>query len=241
MPFYPIEYATLDINESNSQVTFKARMGDINRRYVFTLSEGGSPFSLPENCVATLKAVKPDGTKAYIDCSIKDNTITFVMNSQLSAVAGVVECELDVGLASQEGYYITTPRFRFEIGNVLFLDSEIESSDSFDALITALSNVENIYIAIDKSGSTGQITVRNKAGETTVAEISDGISITSVQQTTSSNQDSGDNIITVTLSDGTTSTFTVKNGSKGSTGLTGKTGYTPKKGLITLPMPRLKK
>ncbi len=52
----------------------------------------------------------------------------------------------------------------------------------------------------------------------------DGVSVQSVQQTTTSNADGGSNVVTVTLSDGTKSTFTVKNGSKGSTGDDGAAG-----------------
>ena len=43
----------------------------------------------------------------------------------------------------------------------------------------------------------------------------DGVSVVSVRQTTTSSADGGSNVITVTLSNGQTSTFTVKNGSKG--------------------------
>ena len=46
----------------------------------------------------------------------------------------------------------------------------------------------------------------------------DGIGISSIEQTFISTEDSGDNIITVTQTDGTKSTFTVKNGSKGDKG-----------------------
>lgn len=42
-----------------------------------------------------------------------------------------------------------------------------------------------------------------------------GTGITSVEQTTSSSESEGDNIITVTLTDGTAATFTVKNGKRG--------------------------
>lgn len=51
----------------------------------------------------------------------------------------------------------------------------------------------------------------------------DGVGIRSVTQTTTSNADGGTNIITVTKTDGSTSTFSVKNGSKGSNGADGKT------------------
>lgn len=53
-----------------------------------------------------------------------------------------------------------------------------------------------------------------------------GVSITKVEQTTTSTADGGENIVTVTLSNGTSSTFKVKNGSKGSTGATGSQGPT---------------
>ena len=43
-----------------------------------------------------------------------------------------------------------------------------------------------------------------------------GVGIASVEQTTESTEDGGENVITVTLTDGTESTFTVRNGSGGS-------------------------
>lgn len=54
-----------------------------------------------------------------------------------------------------------------------------------------------------------------------------GVGVSSVRQTTTSTADGGNNVVTVTLSNGTTSTFSVKNGSKGSAG---SDGYTPVKG-----------
>ena len=71
----------------------------------------------------------------------------------------------------------------------------------------------------------------------------DGVGIQSVAQTTTSTEDGGTNIVTVTKTDGTTSTFKFKNGSKGSDGAPGKDGmdgaqgpagadgYTPVRGV----------
>lgn len=53
-----------------------------------------------------------------------------------------------------------------------------------------------------------------------------GVSVTSVVQTTTSSADGGSNVMTVTLSNGSKSTFTVKNGSKGSQGEKGDKGDT---------------
>lgn len=58
----------------------------------------------------------------------------------------------------------------------------------------------------------------------------DGVGIASVVQTTTSSADGGSNVMTVTLSDGKTYSFTVKNGSKGSQGEQGIQGPEGPKG-----------
>lgn len=57
-----------------------------------------------------------------------------------------------------------------------------------------------------------------------------GVGIDSVTQTTTSFDDDGNNVITVTLTNGTKSTFKVQNGSKGSPGTNGKDGVNGKDG-----------
>ena len=52
----------------------------------------------------------------------------------------------------------------------------------------------------------------------------DGVGIQSVVQTTTSTEDGGTNVITVTKTDGTSSAFAVRNGSRGSTGPAGADG-----------------
>lgn len=63
----------------------------------------------------------------------------------------------------------------------------------------------------------------------------DGVGIESVTQTTTSTDDGGINVITVTMTDGSVSTFTIKNGSKGSPGSKGDDGKsaTVKIGTVT--------
>ena len=95
--------------------------------------------------------------------------------------------------------------------------------------IRQLGSTPPYSIWLDESGGAAILPVESING-------ADGIGIQSVTQTTTSTEDGGANIITVTKTDGTSSTFTVKNGSKGSTGKTGATGaagedgYTPVRG-----------
>lgn len=84
--------------------------------------------------------------------------------------------------------------------------------------------------AVGPAGPAGQDGAPGKDGAAG-APGKDGVGIQSVDQTTTSTDDGGTNIITVTKSDGSSSTFQVRNGSKGSTGPAGADGAPGKDGL----------
>ena len=99
--------------------------------------------------------------------------------------------------------------------NILSIGAVV-SGDTANASITGTTpnQVLNLVLPQGEDGENGQ---DGQDGE-------DGVGIESVEQTTTSTEDEGNNIVTVTLTDGTTSTFTVQNGSKGSTGPAGAQG-----------------
>ena len=68
------------------------------------------------------------------------------------------------------------------------------------------------------AGPQGQQGTKGPAG-------ADGVGIQSVEQTTTSTEDGGTNVVTVTKTDGTSSTFQVRNGGKGDKGADGKSAY----------------
>ena len=79
------------------------------------------------------------------------------------------------------------------------------------------------YTSLSVTG-TGSV-VTNVSGSGRALTVTKGTHVlTGGSQTTTSNADGGSNVFTFTKSDGTSSTFIVKNGSKGSTGPTGPTG-----------------
>lgn len=99
-------------------------------------------------------------------------------------------------------------------------------------LIITLSTGETIDAgyAVGPAGPAGQDGAPGKDGAAG-APGKDGVGIQAVEQTTTSTDDGGTNIITVTKSDGTSSTFQVRNGRKGSTGPAGADGAPGKDGL----------
>lgn len=79
------------------------------------------------------------------------------------------------------------------------------------------------YTSLSVTG-TGSV-VTNVSGSGRALTVTKGTHVlTGGSQTTTSNADGGSNVFTFTKSDGTSSTFTVKNGSRGSVGPTGPTG-----------------
>lgn len=94
-------------------------------------------------------------------------------------------------------------------------------------LIIANTTYSYLYRVTAISGTTLTVTYLQSLRGATGAKGDTGVGIASVQQTTTSTADDGNNVITVTLTDDTTSTFTVQNGSKGSKGDKGDTGTTP--------------
>ena len=102
-------------------------------------------------------------------------------------------------------------------------------------VVLGSSALDYVQSSIAKSNvnSTGSGGGRSSAGTagTPGAAGKDGVGIQSVVQTTESTADGGTNIITVTLTNGSANTFSVRNGSKGSPGEAGQRGERGETGL----------
>ena len=92
--------------------------------------------------------------------------------------------------------------------------------------ITDTNGTKTVDLKNGEDGINGKDGTNGKDG----SNGADGVGIKSVTQTTTSTADDGNNVITVTLTNGTKSTFKVQNGSKGSAGENGKDGSNGKDG-----------
>ena len=102
-------------------------------------------------------------------------------------------------------------------GTSVMVANVTESSEDGGANVVVFSDGKSVTVKNGHRGSQGE------KGETGAAG-SNGVSVSSVVQTTTSSADGGENIITVTLSNGEKFTFSVKNGNKGSQGIQGEQG-----------------
>lgn len=143
---------------------------------------------------------------------------------------------LDIALGTSENISITSDKDRIKAGTLgsLYTINNVDSVIGFapprdsDLDPTYIDYHDGQYWEPEGGGS-------GSGSGGTGADGADGIGIDSMQQTTVSSDDSGINVWTCTLTDGTTSTFEVKNGSKGSKGDKGDQGAKGETGAQGVP------
>lgn len=111
-----------------------------NARYlVCTLTENGIPRNVKTNEVARIRLQKPDRTYVYNDCDIiEDGRVFITFTEQILAVEGNAVC--DIQLTDEEtGIIYSTKNFIVNIDKTAVDNSEIASSDEFDALNNLIS------------------------------------------------------------------------------------------------------
>lgn len=129
---------SLDMFDTLSQATIKAKKGDSACKIHITLTENGKIYKISEGCYATLSAKKSDGTFVYDNCTIEGNDIYYDFTSsikdgftQITACEGIVECEVALYKGSEQ---LTSPRFTLVVDGTVYNGEEIVSSDEADAL-----------------------------------------------------------------------------------------------------------
>ncbi|MGI6154256.1 MAG: phage baseplate protein [Christensenellaceae bacterium] len=142
----PVQYKlSLDVSRPGSQGMLHVKEGDTrSREMAVSLYCGKEVFELGEDMLAVMRAIKPDGTIVYNDCTIEKSVVRHIMTQQLLAAAGVVRCEVTIYGAGGELLY--SPFFEIAIEKNLYEDSLVESTDEFSALtqaMTAIRSLEN--------------------------------------------------------------------------------------------------
>ena len=116
--------------------------GDANSRtIVATLWDGATPYNVPANAAVMVRFRKPDGTGGLYDATeagtavtASGNTVTAPVATQMLAVAGVVQAEIDIyGTGSGKAAdRLATFRFAVEVAPSVYPDAQIISSDYYN-------------------------------------------------------------------------------------------------------------
>ena len=134
---------SLDIHKSAHQAALAMKKGDTRRRIYIRLTEGCVPYVISEDCFAVFTAAKADGKVIFNQCKIEKNTVIYDVTEQTTAAPGQMPCEIRV--YSKDGGLLTSARFLVMVEDTIYdEESEIESTDEFSALTTALGEVIDI-------------------------------------------------------------------------------------------------
>lgn len=168
---------------------------------------------------------RPDGTTYPVVTAASPTNVTWNLSAADLSVAGTgrIEARLstDLGLGKSAVIPVSVAPSITDVGVTPqnpVPDWTYTVVQNATRAETAAENAEASANDAGTAATAAATALLESAQESGVFDGADGVGIASVVQTTTSAEDGGDNIITVTLTDGTTSTFTVKNGSAGSGG-----------------------
>lgn len=141
---------SLDMFDTHSQTTIKAKKCDSACQIHITLTEKGKIYHIGEGCYATFNAKKSDGNFIYDKCTIENNTIVYDFlssldedgNAQISACEGIVECEIT--LYNADGEQLTSPRFTLFIDGTVYNGEDVVSTPQANALKELIHEAKDV-------------------------------------------------------------------------------------------------
>ena len=132
---------TLNLQETNTMVSIRAKRGDTGRKLLIHLSDGSIPYAIGEDCYAVFTAGKPDGTKIHNPCTIENNVIAYTFTEQTCAAPGTLHCE--IRLYGAERKLLTSACFLITVYDTVYREGDEISSEgemgTLDALISDAS------------------------------------------------------------------------------------------------------
>lgn len=167
---------SLDIHETESGLSLRAKKGDTIRKIYVTLMDGGAPYRITSDCTAAFTARKPDNTVIFNQAAIENNAIVYALTPQTTASAGQVRCE--VRLYGGDGRLITSPRFFLDVDDTVFTEGdELVSENEYTILEDAIGKVDQAVKDFEDRIASGYFTDKvsqaflHKAGGTMSGDI----------------------------------------------------------------------
>ena len=200
----------LDLMKTGLQGQVNVKKADSDSRKInIFLSSAAGPYNMKDITSAILRAEKPDGKVMFNSCTVCEDRLEYIITTQTIAATGTVTCEIT--LMSSTGQVLVTPQFEIIVADIIYSDTEIESTNEYTALEEAIKKAAAL-----KDGTTftpsvsdeGVLSWSNSDGKENPA----AVSIKGPKGNPGDKGDKGD---------------PGKNGADGSTGAAGADGVTP--------------
>jgi hypothetical protein len=146
---------TLDMSRVDLQRSETVTLLDTNRRWEVTLTNGGTPFRLPNNWTASLVGVKPDEDEngLMLSCSVVDGRIIFdfAENEQLTTCAGAFPLVFDVW--NEYGELIASPKIWIHVLPDVRPHEDLQSTGQYTTIGELIAAEKANREDIDKNAS----------------------------------------------------------------------------------------
>ena len=150
---------TLDMFDTHSQKTIKAKKGDSACEIHISLTENGKLYRLGEGYHAYFGAKKADGNFVYNNCDIQGDTIVYDFSSsieegicQTTACEGTAECEIILYKGDEQ---LTSPRFTLFVDGTVYNGEEIISTHQTNALKELIVDTNNLIDDVEQRLNNG--------------------------------------------------------------------------------------
>ena len=144
---------TLDLSRVDLQRSETVHLLDTNRRWEVTLTNGGTPFRLPNNWTASLVGVKPDENGLMLSCSVVDGRIIFDFagNKQLTTCAGAFAVQFDVW--NEYGELVASPKIWLHVLPDVRPHEDLASTGQYTTIGELIAKEQANRVDIDKNAS----------------------------------------------------------------------------------------
>ena len=131
---YPI---SLDLHKTSAPISLSVKQGDTGREIHISLTDGSTPYKIPDGSYAVFAGTKPDIKVLWNSCTIKGNTIIYEMTEQTVVVVGWIPVQ--IRLYSAGGKLLTSPDFVLIVDEPAVADGTVVAVS--DNEITALTQL----------------------------------------------------------------------------------------------------
>ena len=159
----------LDIQSGSVPVALDMKRGDTARRIFITLTDGGKPYPIGEDCKAVFTAKKADENPIYNPCQVVGDTIIYDVTPQTTAAPGKLNCEIK--LYAPEDRLVTSAAFTVTVHDAVFNAGDHPASQAeVEALTRLVCMTEDLVEEVQQKLDSGAF-----KGEPGEVNIDDGV------------------------------------------------------------------
>ena len=141
----------LDVSLPDVQKGVSITQGDTNRRWIFSLTNGGEPLEVPARWTAVLTGTKPDGTLIYNGTIVENGQIVYDFSSgeQPGTVVGTYPLQLEI--YNIGGELVFSPKMWVRVFPHMSATEAAQSTNEFTAVSQFVADKNEVIARVEKA------------------------------------------------------------------------------------------